>query len=208
MSEQARKRLGRPPASANQRGRILETAALVFARSGFEQSNITDISEQMGISKGGIYHYFKSKQEVYDEIIVQTLRGLHAYVDAALADVHDPADRFVVFMIKHAEYFERNYWSFIAMLSGFRSISSPATQEEAIALRERHEHMLRRIIADGVAQRRFRAVDPSVAGRAALSLLNWMARWFRPDGPQSAAEIAREYADLLFVGLRHPDAPE
>ena len=80
-------------------------------------------------------------------------------------------------------------------------MSVPVSRDEAVVLRERYEHLLRDIVADGVRQSQFREVDPASTGRAMLSMLNWMARWFQPGGPKTAPQVAEEYADLLFHGL-------
>lgn len=195
------KRLGRPPRNEHQRERILQEAAVLFARSGFDASSLNELAEEIGISKAGIYHYFKTKQDVYDAIIIQTLRGLFDAVSGRVAEASDPYDRLLLFMTAHAEYFERNYWAFRAMLVSFTSMSEPEPRREAADLRERYERLLRGILSDGVAQGRFREVDPADAGRMVLSLLNWMARWFRPGGAKTAPEVARDYADLLMRGM-------
>jgi TetR/AcrR family transcriptional regulator, cholesterol catabolism regulator len=195
------KRLGRPPRNEHQRERILEEAAVLFARSGFDASSLNELAEEIGISKAGIYHYFKTKQDVYDAIIVQTLQGLFDTVSARVADESDPYDRLLAFMMAHADYFEHNYWAFRAMLVSFTSMSASGPRREATDLRERYEQLLRGILAEGVAQGAFRDVDPADAGRMVLSLLNWMARWFHPGGPKTAPEVARDYADLLIRGL-------
>jgi AcrR family transcriptional regulator len=202
VSDKPGKRLGRPPRADNQRERILHEAAVLFARSGFAESSMSDLAEETGISKAGIYHYFRTKQDVYDAIIVQTLQGLVEHVDAVVAGAGGPPERLLAFMTAHADFFERNYWAFCAMLVGFSGMRTRELRHEAVELRERYEHLLRRIIAEGVAHGDFRGVDPAATGRAVLSMLNWMARWFRPGGPRTAPEVAREYADLLFGGLR------
>lgn len=180
----------------------MHEAAVLFARSGFDASSLNDLAEGAGISKAGIYHYFKTKQDVYDAIIVQTLQGLVDRVSQVVASAVSPGDKLLAFMSAHASFFEQNYWAFRAMLISFSEMSAPEPRHEAAALRERYEALLRGIIAEGVAQGQFRAVDPAITGRAVLSMLNWMARWFHPGGPKTAAELALEYADLLVRGLR------
>jgi AcrR family transcriptional regulator len=201
MSDKPAKRLGRPPRVDNQRERILDEAAILFARSGFEASSLSDLAEETGISKAGIYHYFRTKQDIYDAIIVQTLRRLVEHVETAIMDASGPRAQLLVFMTAHAEFFEHNYWSFRAMLVGFSDMETREVRQEAVDLRERYEHLLRWIIAEGVARGKFREVDPATTGRAVLSMLNWMARWFHPRGTKTAPQVAREYADLLFRGL-------
>lgn len=180
----------------------MQEAAVLFARSGFDGSSLNDLAEELGISKAGIYHYFKTKQDVYDAITIQTLQGLFDHVSAVLADATTPYDKLQAFMTAHAEFFESNYWAFRAMLISFSGMSAPQPRREAVVLREHYEHLLRSIIADGVAQGQFRDVDPAGTGRAVLSMLNWMARWFRPGGAKTASELALEYLDLLSHGLR------
>ena len=201
MSGVASKRLGRPPRAENQRERIMQEAAVLFGRSGFDASSLSDLSVETGISKAGIYHYFKTKQDVYDAIIIKTLRGLFDYVGAAVESVERPQEKLRAFMTAHADFFERNYWAFRCMLVSFSGMAAPDPLHEAVALRENYEHLLRSIIADGVGQGDFRPVDPAATGRAVLSMLNWMARWFQPGGPMSSRAFAQEYYDLLFSGL-------
>lgn len=202
MSEVAPKRLGRPPRTENQRERIMNEAAMLFGRSGFDASSLSDLSVETGISKAGIYHYFKTKQDVYDAIILKALRELFEYVSAAVESAARPQEKLLAFMTAHADFFERNYWAFRCMLVSYTSMAAPEPLHEAVALRESYEHMLRGVIAEGVRLGEFRAVDPAATGRAVLSMLNWMARWFHPSGPTSARAFAQEYYDLLFSGLR------
>src|SRR5215813_109828 len=87
MSGVTPKRLGRLPRAVNQRERIMHEAAMLFGRSGFDASSLSDLSVETGISKAGIYHYFKTKQDVYDAIILKALQELFEYVSAAVESV-------------------------------------------------------------------------------------------------------------------------
>ena len=51
------------------REQILSKALILFARKGLSATKITDISTAAGISQGLIYHYYKSKEEIYIELI-------------------------------------------------------------------------------------------------------------------------------------------
>jgi len=69
-------------------------------------------------------------------------------------------------------------------------------------LRSEHEGLLRKIIKNGVKQGVFADMDVSLAGRTVLSLLGWMARWYRPEGKFSAEQIAEQYYELIFNGFK------
>ncbi|WP_223700442.1 TetR/AcrR family transcriptional regulator [Sutcliffiella deserti] len=51
------------------RKRILESALACFAEKGFQVATMDDIVKDSGISKGAIYNYFKSKEELYIELM-------------------------------------------------------------------------------------------------------------------------------------------
>jgi len=76
---------------------ILDTALELFAEKGFHQTSISDITRKAGISKGLLYNYFESKDEVLKSII-QTGYDT-AYDNLDLNSDHALAkDEFVHFM--------------------------------------------------------------------------------------------------------------
>ncbi|MCQ2505071.1 MAG: TetR/AcrR family transcriptional regulator [Saccharofermentans sp.] len=50
------------------RSKILKESSLYFARNGFGDTKISDLAKHIGIGQGTIYLYFKSKEELFDEI--------------------------------------------------------------------------------------------------------------------------------------------
>lgn len=50
------------------RNKILKMSSLYFARNGFGDTKISDLAKHIGIGQGTIYLYFKSKEELFDEI--------------------------------------------------------------------------------------------------------------------------------------------
>jgi AcrR family transcriptional regulator len=50
---------------AETRARIIESARIMFNRHGFEQVSIDDIMREAGLTRGGFYNHFASKQELF-----------------------------------------------------------------------------------------------------------------------------------------------
>ena len=49
--------------------RILEAAQRLFLEKGYDNTTIQDIVDQLGgLTKGAVYHHFKSKEEILDEV--------------------------------------------------------------------------------------------------------------------------------------------
>lgn len=60
---------------------IFDAACRVIREKGFHQARITDIAQEAGISYGLVYHYFKSKADLFDAILQEWWSGLFAMMD-------------------------------------------------------------------------------------------------------------------------------
>ncbi|MBT4518651.1 MAG: TetR/AcrR family transcriptional regulator [Halieaceae bacterium] len=56
------------PRGDRTREKILDAAELVFARQNFSAARLEDVAQKVGIRRASIVYYFKSKQELYDEV--------------------------------------------------------------------------------------------------------------------------------------------
>jgi AcrR family transcriptional regulator len=97
---QSMRRLGRPPAvsSAETRERILDVARRVFAELGFEATTNRVLAERAGITTGALYHYFDSKQSIYQAVYddVQTL--VYEHFEKAIIGIDPYAERFAAIL--------------------------------------------------------------------------------------------------------------
>jgi len=193
----------RPVAHLNgeQRSRILQRSAQLFGDRGVEETSITDIAEHVKISKATIYHYFVSKEEIYSEIVVDVLERLVEGLQAAVLPDDAPDRQLQSYMETYARFLDENFWSFTTMLMGFGGIRQANQRTRAIQLREEAREILRDVVRAGTKTGAFRKTDVKVTARAIISMLNWMARWYKPHGTKRAVEFAGEFADLVIHGL-------
>lgn len=205
--KKAKRPLGRPPVLENAADRILDEAAELFGESGYDKSSLNDVASRLGVTKAGVYHYYESKQAIYDAIIVRTLKGLLEHVRAEVSAASGADRKLRSFMAAHAGYFEKNYWSFVCMLIGYGGMDSPSLKSEASRMRSEYEKVLRSILREGMEDGTFRKTDITTSSHAVLSMLNWMVRWFKPGGGRTADSFALEYFDLLTRGFLPRSSP-
>jgi TetR/AcrR family transcriptional regulator, fatty acid metabolism regulator protein len=60
---------------------IFDAACRVIREKGFHQARITDIAQAAGISYGLVYHYFRSKADLFDAILKEWWTGLFSMMD-------------------------------------------------------------------------------------------------------------------------------
>jgi len=190
-----------PSARTDKEHKILSAAAALFARKGFENTSINEIGAACGLAKPTLYHYFRDKDSIYAGIVLTVLRELCEAVEDDVAREDGAAKKLRTYMLSHSRFFEERYAEYVAAQLGYRNLRLPADRRTALRYRDRHESNLRRIIESGVSDGVFRRVDPSTSSRLVLSSLNWMVRWYKPDGPRRATEFADAYYELILHGL-------
>ncbi len=91
----ARRRAGlmaqAPP--ADKRRLILDAAIRVFARQGFHATRVSDIADEAGVAYGLVYHYFKSKDEVLNELFIERWSLLLAAIEEADKTAATPREK-------------------------------------------------------------------------------------------------------------------
>ncbi len=65
----------------DKRRQILDAAIRVFARQGFHSTRVSDIADEAGVAYGLVYHYFKSKDEVLNELFSERWSLLLAAIE-------------------------------------------------------------------------------------------------------------------------------
>ncbi len=73
--------MARAAPAADRRRQILDAAIRVFARQGFNSCRVSDIADEAGVAYGLVYHYFRSKDEVMNELFTERWSLLLAAID-------------------------------------------------------------------------------------------------------------------------------
>ena len=73
------------------RRQILDAAVRVFARQGFHSTRVSDIADEAGVAYGLVYHYFRSKDQVLNELFTERWSLLLAAIEET--DVSDASPR-------------------------------------------------------------------------------------------------------------------
>ena len=74
-------------------------------------------------------------------------------------------------------------------------------RDAVMAERDRFQNTFMRIIREGIEDGSFRQADRKMISFAILGSVNWVARWYSPNGPLSPEEIGNALADYLVEGL-------
>ena len=93
MSSNAGKNVMKRRTADQSRTFILRAASDVFAERGYEKSSIREVAKRAGISIGGIYIYFRNKEDLYTGLIQSQMHEFLGQVEALCAEMPLPAFR-------------------------------------------------------------------------------------------------------------------
>jgi AcrR family transcriptional regulator len=189
---------------------VLEAAATVFADRGFMATTVDDIADVLGSTKGRIYHYYRSKSDIFVDLLVLAMDDLLSQVRPIQEKIDLPADeRLLEAARMHARVIMTQSARSRVAVQGTETWlmqDAAAKQREAlryfVQLRDEYEQCFADLIAEGVAEGTFREIDPRTATKPIFGALNWINMWYRPRGTDAVEPLADEFATFCVNGLR------
>jgi AcrR family transcriptional regulator len=195
---------------ARKRGRriqqILAVAAELFGEHGYDAVNLDDVAERLDVTKGSLYYYFASKDELAAAAIetlgtdwTDRLERLPAAAEGG------PAERLRALIREHVAIAVREY------PAALRLFLAPSTWPDALRsriteLRRRHDGVFRAVLTEGIASGEFDvvALGPTLqAMHAAMSQAPlWCSGLAEPEQERALDELT-----ATLMKLVSPSAP-
>ena len=126
---------------------IVKQAQKLFKQFGLKKTTMDEIAEACGKAKSTLYHYFKSKNEVFDAVIDMEMKNLRLYIKSKVDSCTSSHDKIICYI---TEYHEK----VIDMVNVYRIVKheliSKATQKEYFEEILNYErNYLTRLLEDG-----------------------------------------------------------
>jgi AcrR family transcriptional regulator len=193
------------------RDEVLDAAAEAFIERGYAATSIDDVADRLGCTKGRVYHYFRTKGELFLGVHHRALEMAIAAIKPAVDAKASAAERLHAMASAHARLMveEASYMRLAVQHAEMALAIEGRTPRQALldvsALRQQYEGYFELVISEGVANGEFRQVPPNLMAKAGLGSLNWIGVWYRPGGRGSdTGEIAEEFAQFVLAGLLVP----
>jgi AcrR family transcriptional regulator len=185
------------------RDQLVEAAARVFARKGFDSASMEDIAAEVGVLQGSLYYHVSSKAELLFLVQRRRLMAINAALDGIADSAEAPPEKLRHAIREHLRYLETNYpesrnW----FTEPGRGTDSGDARDDIRELNHRYGGIWVRIIRDGIESGAFRAgVDAGTVARGILGMCNWVPRWYRREGPRSIDDIIADLSEMAVRGL-------
>ena len=197
MSDAHTTKRGRP--GYDQRA-ILEIAVTVFNEYGYDATSMGMLANRLGLSKAAIYHHFSGKEEVLQLALDEALIGLEAVLLEPDGVAGSAIDR-LADVLRGAVQVLTSRLPYVTLLLRVRG----NTEVERLALSRRRafDRAVSALVNEAQNEGSLRPdIDPGVVSRLLFGMVNSIGEWYRPEGPEDAAQIADDVLAVALDGLR------
>ncbi|HXW85103.1 MAG TPA: TetR/AcrR family transcriptional regulator [Candidatus Binataceae bacterium] len=186
---------------------ILLGAARAFARRGYHATNMESIAHECGLAKGHIYHYFRSKEEIFTEIRTDAVARLVERLSALAVDAaKDPesAIRKAIALVVARSFEEGGRYE--ATLREPESLSG-GNRIRIRAMGRRFEQIFIGIMRSGIEKGIFVSGDPKLMSFVVLRGAFTVTDWYREGGKWKPQWIIEQVTEQLIRSVRNPRYP-
>src|SRR3954468_14958774 len=191
-------RRGRPGLSRHD---VLEAAVAAFIEHGYDATSMGMLSSRLGLSKAAIYHHFPAKVELLSAALDEALGGLEGVLrqEGATGPSHTAEQR-LAFVMRGAVRVLVERLPYVTLLLRVRGNSE--VERAALARRREFDRAVTALVIEARDEGSVRAdIDPSVVTRLLFGMINSIVEWYRPEGPESADQLANDVLAVALEGL-------
>ena len=165
---------------------------------------MNDIADAVGLTKAGIYHYIRGKEELLFAIMSYAMDMVDQDVIAPAQEIADAEERLRTIVERHTKRI-LEVGGAVTILLEEMSALTPAHRRSIRSRKRAYFELIRQTLAQLSAEGKLRDVNLTVATFSLLGMINWMSRWYRSDGKLTPQEIVRDFRNLAMNAVLRPE---
>lgn len=188
------------------REEIFDAAKVVFARKGFAATTMEEVAEKAQLSKGAVYLYFKSKEDLLISLIENYLDNLTLLIKNIVESKKTPVDKLGKIVLQILSYLQTNK-EFTCIFSPERGeflhkMQKKTIRERTLSKLQNQTMLIAQSIQEGIRLKVFRKIDPLTAASAIFGMIHTIIAtsiiYERPASKKAAQTII----DMFLNGIK------
>jgi len=171
-----------------------------MCRKGYEATSMNDIADAVGLTKAGIYHYIRGKEQLLFEIMNFAMDMVDEDVVAPAREVTDAEERLSTIIDRHAKRILEVGGAVTILLEEMQALT-PAHQRTVRNRKRAYFELVRQTLEELAAEGKLRDINPTVATFGLFGMILWISRWYRRDGDLTPQEVLRDFHKLALSAV-------
>ena len=185
----------------NVREIIIEAARELFGKFGFKKTTMDDIARAAYKSKSSIYHYFKSKEEIFKDVVGQESREMRESLRKAVNRENTPQKKIQAYVITRLK-------TFTSLLNYYSALKDEYLEHYGFIEKMRKNHdkqetvMIKEILQEGIDKGIFIVGKLEATANAIIIALKGLEFSWIVERDASASEMdTNNLLKILFYGI-------
>jgi len=191
---------------AMHRREILEAAERVFAKKGFAATTIDEIAQEAEFSKGAMYGYFNSKEDLFLSLIQEKLDEIEGRFRKVVESSDDPETKIRDLVETHLTFFEedRDFFQIIASEQPRLGVETESRLRENMRGRcIRGLDLIEEVMKDAVSAGVLKEIEPRLLATGLVGIIHsFTANWILTGGKEALTERKPVILELFLDGAR------
>ena len=188
---------------SKRRGQIISAARQVFSRKGYDAATVEEIAGTAGVSKGLIYNYFRSKEDILLATAEALMNRLEEQMERISITRATAGDKILAAQHMHTGEMIKQ-WDFVQIMLEFwsESVRRPEIARPYARMFRKARAYLEAIIENGIASGEFRPVPAKEVASLMIAMADGLTvQRMLDERAFSWRSVSRAMDDLLFNGL-------
>jgi len=180
---------------------VLHSAANIFFSKGFHATSIEDVARDVGMLKGSLYYYIKSKDDLLFQLLMAGIEDGDAYIAQHFDVTRDPLEQLERAIRAQIDYIIQNKVPFGLFLHEFDSLSGKR-QHKLISVMSRYNSRFVELVRRGQEQGQLMEGEPWIIVNGILGMCNWLYRWYDTDHVSDPEQVKQIFLKMILDGIR------
>lgn len=182
------------------REQIFAAGARLFAEKGYERTSLQQVADLLGVTKPALYYYYRSKEDLLFEILSFCIDHVTRDIREVLAHDMAPGQRLARLIRGYVQFFASHPHELTILSTAVDSLSE---EHRAVIVDKQRTYLgcVRAIVSALLAQRPGAGLDETACAFALLGMMNWIFKWYDPQGALGPEQLADQFQELYCYGV-------
>lgn len=180
---------------------ILEKAAHLFRKNGFNATSMRDLAENVGVEAASLYNHINSKAELLQEICFKIANKFTAFMDEVMATNNTAIEKIESILRFHIRQMLHNYEEVYVSDREWKHLTDPYLSNFKNQ-RRIHRQRIAGIIEEGIKKQEIKKIDAPTAVLILLHAVSGIESWHRSKEKISGEQLEENMVLILVGGLK------
>jgi len=179
--------------------KIYLKAAELFREKGYDNTPMSHIARELGLSKAGLYHHYLNKESLLADVINNTNEKNVIPIIEEAEKIFDPEKRLAYFLKNFTKLLASDASSSIAVHDARRL--NPHHFKQVKRAWRRVYDLIKNAISEMQASGKTKKMNSAFTAFAAIGMCSWTFYWFDYSRKEGAAELAETLVEIFLKGI-------